>query len=371
MNKINILFIISDLERGGPELRLLDFAKHFPSDLKMYICVTSDQVSLLKEFEKYNINVRIVPVEKAYLQINKIKSIYRYIRENQISVINSFDLKGLIIAVLIKLFGNRKLEVVHHTVDILHNYKIRHKVILWLLLKYADMSVCNSIHSKAILNNRYIRDEKIEVIYNGIDKAQFSRVKNKDLHVKKDLGIDENAIIIGTVANFRKEKNYPFLINAFQRLQEKYSDLVLLCVGGGEYFDEVKKNVKEHGLDQKIFFTGYSENVAAYMSIMDIFVLCSLKEGLPNVLIQAMSMEIPIVSSSAGGCKEIIDSPENGLLFEPDNTSEFINSVSRLIEDNAMTAELALKAKHKVDEKFTMGSMIENYLKFYEKLMLN
>ena len=371
MNQINILFIIYDLERGGPEMRLLDFAKYLSNDLKIYICVTSENISLLKEFEKYNVDIRIVPVEKAYLQVSRIKSIYRYIRENQISVINSFDLKGLIIAVFIKLFGNRKLKVVHHTVDILHNYKIRHKAILRLLLKYADMSVCNSIHSKAVLQKRYIREEKIKVINNGIDEAHFTRVKNGDTQVKKDLGIDENAVIIGTVANFRKEKNYPFLINAFRGLLEKYSHLMLLCVGGGEYFDEIKKDVKEHGLDQKVVFTGYSENVVAYMSIMDVFVLCSLQEGFPNVLIQAMSMEIPIVSSSAGGCNEIVNNSEDGLLFEPNNTKEFISSVSRLIEDHAMAAKLARNAKRKVGEKYSLKFMIENYSKFYKKLMLN
>lgn len=364
----NLLFVIYDLERGGPEMRLLDFAKHFPEDLKIYICVTSKNLALLKEFQKYNVNIKVVPIAKFYLEINKVKDIYKYIQNNQISINNSFDLKGLIISVYIKIFGNKQLKVVHHTVDLLHNYKLRHKIMLWILLKFSDVCICNSMESKKILKNKYINEEKIHVIYNGVDTSFFKRNSHQNCHLKKELQIQENEIVLGTVANFRKEKNYPFLLNAFRILLNKYTNLRLLCVGGGKYLEEMRGIAKEYGLKNKVIFTGYSEHVVDYLNIMDIFILCSVQEGFPNSIIQAMSMEIPVISSSVGGCTEIIENSENGLLFKSNNLEEFINGVGRLIEDKKYAAHLADNAKIKIDKEFSLKDMIENYSKFYRSL---
>ena len=95
MDKKNLLFIIYDLERGGPEMRLLDFAKHFPDDLKMHICVTSTNLSLLEKFQEYGIDIKIIPIAKPYFEVNKIFRIYNYIIENRICIINSVDIKAL------------------------------------------------------------------------------------------------------------------------------------------------------------------------------------------------------------------------------------------------------------------------------------
>lgn len=364
--EIKILFIMSDLDRGGPEMRLLDFAKHFPVDVKIFICVTSEEVGLLKELQKYDTNITIIPIIRAYLEISKLFSICRYVKENRISVINSFELKGLLIAVFIKYCGNPGLRVVHHTVDLLHSFSVRQKGVLWILLKLVDAVICNSMQAKEILRRNYFPEAKIRVIYNGVDTELFRRSdysQGEQLRIKYSVG--KNEIIIGTVANFRKEKNYPFLIDGFKRLLELYPALRLLCVGGGTYLDDIKRTVKDNGLGKKVIFTGYTPDVASHIAIMDIFVLCSLKESFPNALIQAMSMEIPVVASSVGGCKEIVKNAENGLLFEPNDRAGFINAVSRLIEDKESVDTCIRNAKTKVDRHFSLHRMIESYRDFY------
>jgi len=364
--EIKTLFIISDLERGGPEMRLLDFARHFPVDLKVFICVTSEQVGLLKEFQQYDTSIIIVPIKRAYLEISKLLSICRYVKENRISVINSFELKGLLVALFVKCYGNPGLRVVHHAVDLLHSFSVRQKCVLWLLLQLVDAVICNSKQAKEIIKNKYLPEAKIRVIYNGVDTGLFTRtdyVQGEQLRIK--YGVNKNEIIIGTVANFRKEKNYPFLIDGFKRLLERYPALRLLCVGGGTYLDDIKRNVNENGLSGKAIFTGYTQDVASHIAIMDVFVLCSLKESFPNALIQAMSMEVPVVASSVGGCREIVENGENGLLFEPNDRAEFINAVSRLIEDKELAGTCIRNAKTKVDRHFSLHRMIESYRDFY------
>lgn len=363
----NVLFIIYDLERGGPEMRLLDFVRSFPKALRAFICVTSEQVSLLKEFQKYSRDIKIVPIKRPYTDLDGLNAIREYVALNGITIVNTFDLKGLIIALFLRA-RCRGLKIVHHTVDLLHNYRSKHKALLWLLLKNADASICNSESSKDILKGRYIAERKISVIYNGVDTGHFSADEERRTRLRASLGIGQDAMVLGTVANFRKEKNYPFLFDCFREMHAKYPRLKLLCVGGGPLLDKSKEFVKNSDIKDEVIFTGYSENVASYIEAMDFFTLCSLSEGMPNVLIQAMSMGVPVLSTSAGGCKEIIDHSRNGILFDPTDRGQFMSGLSSLIEDRALCASLVRNARAKVEERFTLQAMIDNYSGFYAGL---
>ncbi|NOY49704.1 MAG: glycosyltransferase family 4 protein [Chlorobi bacterium] len=368
MRKINLLFIIYDLDRGGPEMRLLDFARFFPQEIKINICVTSKSMALLNEFQKSDVDIKVLPIIKAYREKEKIYEIHDYIKKKRITVVNTFDIKGLMIAVFIKSFLNKKIKIIHHTVDLLHNYKIRHKASLWFLLKFVDLSICNSSHSKNILKGRFIGQHKIKVIYNGVDIEHYNQNNYKASSFKKKHNIDHDKIVLGTVANFRKEKNYPFLLKAFADLDKKHNNLVLLCVGGGRELDEMKEYAKEIGIEDKVIFTGYSEDVADYLGIMDFFLLCSLKEGFPNGIIQAMSMGIPVIASAVGGCNEIINDQETGMLFSPNNALEFEKCVSRLILDKDLSLRLGNNGQRNTRERFSMKTMIQSYLKSFEEI---
>jgi glycosyltransferase involved in cell wall biosynthesis len=365
MDKKNLLFIIYDLERGGPEMRLLDFAKHFPDDLKMHICVTSNNLALLKRFQNCNVRITVLPISKPYLEFGKILSIYKYVKDNRISIINSFDLKSLLISVFIKIIGRGSIKTVFHVVNSLNNFTRRQTILFRSCVKLIDTFVCNSLFSKHLIESKYLSKGNTEVIYNGVDTSYFRQNRDLKIRFREELNIAENEIVMGTIANFRKEKNYPFLIDAFRTLLNKYQQVRLLCVGGGKDLEKTKRVVNAYGLGKKVIFTGYTEDVFRYLNVLDIFVLCSSCEGSPNVLLQAMSMGVPVVCSSVGGCPEIIEHLESGILFAPNNKDEFLNGVVRLIEDHKLSAKLAHKAHIMVNEKFALSSMIENYSKLY------
>lgn len=365
---LDVLFIIYDLERGGPEMRLLDFVRYFPQDIRVHICVTSEKLSLLKEFQKYSSRIKVVPIKKSYLEQARIREIRDYIKANRIKIINTFDLKGLVIALFLKRVYGSRVEAVHHTVDLLHTYRLKHKILLWLLLRNIDRSICNSDESRKLLAGRYIGEGKIKVIYNGVDVESFSFDAQKRSAMRKELGLGERDIVLGTVANFRKEKNYPFLFRNFGEISGRHPDLRLLCVGGGPLLEEMKEAAKGLGLSGKVIFTGYTEKVAEHIGAMDIFTLCSLSEGCPNVLIQAMSMGVPVLSTSAGGCKEIIEDSRDGLLFEPSDSAKFLEGLSTFLDNAEAARRLALEARAKVLRMFSLAAMIDNYSRFYNEI---
>jgi glycosyltransferase involved in cell wall biosynthesis len=363
---MNLLFIISGFERGGAELRLLDFARYFPEDLTFHLCGMSDGGSLLGEFQKYTNSIVSIPISRPYGEPEKLRRLERYIRENKIAVVNTLDLKGLLTAVIIRSIGRSRFRIVHHVVNLLHNYRLHHRLLLSFLLRFVDAVVCNSDEAMRTVE-RHVGSVEARTIHNGIDTVRFTK-DGSGRALRKKLGIGEDEIVVGTVANFRPEKNYPFLLAAFKDLCPTYPKLKLLCAGGGILLDSVRELARECGLSDKAIFPGYAEDVREYFDAMDIFVLCSLKESLPNALIQAMSMELPVMASKVGGCPEVVDHLADGVLFEANNSDEFKKWLVRLLEDRKLTTELRQKGREKIEQVFSLEAMIENYSDFYRNL---
>ena len=348
-------------------MRLLDFQKHFPTDLKMHLCVTSRNIALFPEFLKSEAKIIIVPVKRGYLEFNKAWKIYNFIKTHDISIVNSFALKELFLSIAIKAFSCWKIKVVYHSVENFDYFGIIKKFAFRALLKSTNRVVCNSKKLELHLKKLPVHEKKITRIPNGISTKFFenSGYKQKNLFHNNS---SRNPIIIGTIANFRKEKNYLFLIKAFIILYRKYSNLRLLCVGGGYLLQEMKNLAKSLNLEKQIIFTGYSKDIVKYLSSMDFFVLCSEREGFPNVLLQAMSMEIPVLSANVGGCPEIIDHMKNGLLYPSNNLKKFITSLETLIENRDFASKLAANGRKTIEKKFSLERMTADYFDFYKEL---
>ena len=349
-------------------MRLLDLQRHFPSHIKMHICVTSKNLALLPEFLEAGARIYVEPVTKGYIELNKAWSIYKYAKINHISIINSFGLKELFLSTAIKGMSRWKIKTVYHSVNLFHHYGLLHKFFLIILLNLSDKVLCNSEKSLKLIKTFFVPERKISVIRNGIDIDFFRKAIPQAEKLRTAHCIGKSDFVLGTVANFRKVKNYPFLMQAFRILLQKNKNLKLICVGGGYCLSDIKSMALEYHLEKAVIFTGYSRHVAEYLSLMDVFVLCSLKEGFPNVLLQAMAMRRPVVSADVGGCSEIIDHTKNGILYPSNDLGKFIESIKMLTTDADLATKLGSNAKKTVAEKFSLDKMIEKYATFYSKL---
>jgi glycosyltransferase involved in cell wall biosynthesis len=349
-------------------MRLLDLQKRIPAYIKMHICVTSKNLALLPEFLEADARVYVEPVAKGYLELNKAWRIYKHVKTNQISIINSFGLKELFLSTTIKVMSGWKIKTVHHSVDLLHHYGLLRKFSLAILLLSTDKVLCNSKKSLTLIRTLFVPERKMSVINNGIDIDSFNKTSPQAETFRKNHGIEKNDFVLGTIANFRKVKNYPFLMNAFRVLYQRNKRLKLICVGGGYYLPDIKHMAQEYHLEKAVIFTGYSRHVAEYLSIMDLFVLCSLTEGFPNVLLQAMAMSLPVVSAHVGGCPEIIDHMKNGILYPSNSLEKFIGYIEMLATDTGFATKLGSNARRTVLGKFTLNKMVKKYTTFYGEL---
>lgn len=329
--------------------------------------MTSENLELFEDLKACGAELVVVPIRKAYISIRKMWRVLRYVMQKDIRVINAFDLKSLIIALYIKILFRSNLKVIYHNVNSLIEFSGYKLPLFSFFLKYCDLSISNSKASMGEIAS-LMSKRKARVIYNGVDTTFFTKRLDIRHIARRNLNLKENEIVLGIVANFRKQKNYPFLMLAFEKLSIRYQGLKLLCVGGGTYFEDTKTWVARKDMKNRVIFTGYAANVTYYLNAIDILVLPSLWEGLPNAILQAMSVGVPVVASNVGGCPEIIRDLYNGILFPPNDEENFVESVGMLIEDSELRTEFAANARKTVEEKFSLQRMIEEYVVLYNSL---
>ena len=204
--------------------------------------------------------------------------------------------------------------------------------------------------------------KQVIILKNGINIKAFSSIDDeKKIIVKKQLGIEENELIIGHVGRFVEVKNHQFFIKLAKSIKEK--DFKILLVGDGDLKAVIEREIKENNLEDKFILTGKRKDVNVMMSIMDVFVMPSLYEGFPMVLIEALASGKNCVVSD--NISKEVDVDEGSIDFANlnDDIQIWIDKIKRQIRK-----KVDMKSRIKILE--ANGFSIENTTKILTKIYL-
>ncbi|MCK5472633.1 MAG: glycosyltransferase family 4 protein [Planctomycetes bacterium] len=214
--------------------------------------------------------------------------------------------------------------------------------------------------------------EKFITAYSAIEEDDFLQPKPEQL--KKDFRrkykIDQDAVVLITVARLFKLKGHKYIIASAERLAKQFEKAVWLFVGDGNLSGKLKEEVYQLGLAEKIKFTGLlsPDEIPLAISSSDVLVHCSLREGLARALPQAMLSAKPVVSFDTDGAKEVVNE-NTGRLVKPKNIEQLINSCAELLENEQLREELGLAGREFVKEKFAPAKMVDTIEGVYKKLL--
>jgi glycosyltransferase involved in cell wall biosynthesis len=253
--------------------------------------------------------------------------------------------------------------------EMAHWQKARHLFLENLGNLFVDRVVCCSgaVRERTLAKER-ISSERVQFIYNGVDCDQFGWGR-EDGRVREEFGIPENALVVATVANFAIEKGYPYLLEAARIVLEEIPEARFLLVGSGPLEKEIKEKARRIPQHEQIIFTGARHNVPEVLAATDLFVLASLWEGFPNVLLEATAMGKPVVATRVGGIPELIKSDQEGSLVPPKNAGALAGAIVSLLRDPEKGREMAIQARKKIREKFSLERMIDDYEALYLSLV--
>lgn len=216
---------------------------------------------------------------------------------------------------------------------------------------------------KTLINIFKYKSDKVITLYNSED-VDFFKMKN----LKTDL-ISPKTIVIGTIGRLTYQKGQEYFIDMAKLLIDDFKNVNFRfeIYGRGENYEMLKNLILKYNLGNKVFLLNYSENIAKVMNNFDIFVLSSRYEGIPYVLLEAMSAKLPIVSTDVGGISELIQNNINGILVEKENAKLLKEAVKKLILNEELRENLSSKAYRDFKEIWTIDKTIQNIENIYNR----
>lgn len=184
---------------------------------------------------------------------------------------------------------------------------------LTFALDHHQLAVSDDVRETIHAGGRH----RVEVLEHGVDIAAVRAERAARADVRAELGLDDGHVVIGTVANLRREKAYPVLLEAAAAACAADPRLRFVAVGQGPLEDEIRQRHAELGLGDRVRLLGYRPDAVRVMAGFDVFTLASLHEGLPVALMDALVLGLPIVATAVGGIPEAVTPGREGLLVPP------------------------------------------------------
>jgi glycosyltransferase involved in cell wall biosynthesis len=213
------------------------------------------------------------------------------------------------------------------------------------------------------------------VIYDGIDinERLDDEVKRS---VREEFNIPEGVKLVGMAARIAPQKDYETLAKAAARVVEVYPNVRFLVVGDNskteeyrEHFKKVKEWLNKYNVTSHFIFTGYRSDVLRVISGMDIFVLSTHLEGLPLVILEAMSQAVPVLATAVDGIPEIVIEGETGLLHPHKDDKRLAENLLRLLKDEAYASQLGLAGREFIKREFSRERFSNNMLNLYRDIL--
>jgi len=368
MQKIKILHIIKSLGRGGAEMLLPETLKiHDTSRFEFHtIYFLPWKNQMVGALENAGGKVTCFSASNNIKLLQQYSGVIEYCKTNEIDLIHCHLPWAGFLGRLI--FAKTKIPVVYTE----HNMQERYHIITKKINQFTFNSQSLALGVSEDVSNSIKKNinPKIPVrtLLNGANTDTFRRELAAGIAVKKELGIPENALVIGNVAVFRFQKRIIEWLQVFKQIETKNPNVYGIIVGAGPLEGEIKAELIKLKLEKKVFFPGLKTNVKPYFSAMDIFMMSSSFEGLPIALLEAMSMECAIVSTDAGGIKEVIRDKRDGLTCKVEEWKNLADQCQILIDDPEKLSNFKKAARERAVNSFSLKRMVDSLEEIYDSL---
>lgn len=366
MEKIKILHIIKSLGRGGAEMLLPETLKEHNKDKFEfhYIYFLPWKNQMVEAIEKSGGKVTCFAAKNNIQLLLQFSKIIKYCKENKIQIIHAHLPWAGFVSRLVHMIT--KIPVFYTE----HNLQERYHFITKNLNKWSfnfqtfgigvsddvTQSIKKNINPKITVNT----------ILNGVNTISFQRNNSQSKNkIREQFGLPEDAFVIGTVAVFRFQKRLDLWLEILAESINLNPKIYGIIVGAGPLESLLHQKHVALGLEGKVFFAGLQTNVKPFYEAMDVFMMSSSFEGLPIALLEAMSMSCAIVSTNAGGIKEVLRHGEDGLIEVVDDWKKLSNSILLLVNDNEKLNYFQNNARDRVVTSFSIKTMVAQLEKLY------
>jgi glycosyltransferase involved in cell wall biosynthesis len=319
---------------------------------------------LERELESHGIPHRVM--HRQGLEPAVLSRLYRLIRDNRIDVVHTHHFTQLFYAALpARLAGARIVHTEHEYFSYVESGLSR-RLVKPLLRLCHHMSVVGPEVREYFVRTIGIAGDRLTIIPNGVNVGAFDYERSAARH---ELGLDTDAPVLGTIGRLEPEKDQVTLIDVFRAVRAEYPSARLIIAGDGSMAGQLKAHAEAQGLSGSTLFLGYRRDIARLLAAMDVFVLPSIREGLPISLIEAMAARRPVVASSIGSVNDLVRDGDNGFVAQPRDAAAFTSAIKRLLAAPDLRARMAAAGRRTVEDSYSLSSVIRAYEDLYSSSM--
>jgi len=359
-----LLYLITDSGTGGTEKALLSLLSGL--DRRRFnpagVLVLKKKREMALQWEKAGVPVFEFGMDRWPSPL-LLARIHQAIRRAKPDIVHAFLYHSIQVA--------RLIHMIHPSFRLVSsprvNYQFAPRPALWLdrVLRGQDaVAVCESAAGKrSLMEVQGYASDKVEVAWNGVDRARFSFDPAGRLRVRREWGISPEEILIGSVGRLHRQKGYDLLIDALASLEGERGAFKAVVIGDGPEREILEAAALRQSVP--IRFAGERSDIPDVLSAFDIYIQSSRYEGLSNALLEAMSVGCACVATAVDGTLDFAQDGENLLLARPGNSSALALGLGTLLEKPALRARLSGNAKITA-EKFTLERMIQGFHEAYD-----
>ena len=358
--------ITHDLAIGGLQQVVVNLCKFIDKD-KFDVSVLCLRAlgPFTKDVREMGIKVHFLPQPQNGTDYLSFLKVAKILRKEKVDVIHTHNTQPFIDGTLGALLSGRKIRIVHtdHARDFPD--KRRYMFAEWLMSHFAYKVVGVSEHTcQNLIKYEKISPKKLVTIPNGIDGSKFNIQIDREKK-KKDLGLTGFDPIIGLGVRLTEQKGITYLLRAMPEIIKHFPRVALVIAGEGPLEQDLKNEAKTLGIEKSVYFLGPRLDMPELLKLFDLYVLPSLWEGLPMVLLEAMAAGCPIVATDVGGVREAIRNQQNGSLAPPRKSEALSKEILKILIDEGTSYKYTAKGRQIFAREFSASVMAKRYESLY------
>ena len=298
---------------------------------------------------------------------NVVRECIRICRERRVDIWHAHDYKSNALGLLVKQFHSMKLVTTAHGWV---RFTARTPLYYWIdrfCMKRYDQVVCVSqdLHDRCLRSG--IPRYNLSVVDNAIEADDYNPAPSTAVE-RHHFGFGNDHVVLGACGRLSEEKGFDLLISVVARLVRSGHSVGLLIAGEGHLKDDLQRQIDEQDLRNNVRLVGYLEDPRQLFRAIDIFVLSSLREGLPNVVLEAMASQRAVVTTKVNGIPRLVADGQNGIVVDCGNEDQLYRGIRSYLEAPKRAASLAAAGRQTVEDEFCFARRMEKIVGVYRSL---
>lgn len=366
---MKVFHLIKGLGRGGAEKLLCESYLHADREQFQYGFgyFLKARSAMVADLERAGAEVHCFGAANTASLILSWTKLSRFLRRWEADLVHChLPLTGVVGRIAGKMAGVPVVYTEHNLPDSYARPTRFLNLATWKMQEHV-FAVSESVHSSIMASRA--EGVPVQVVQNGVCTDRFSPSAVMDSGIRDRLQIADTTTVVGTVAGFRPHKRLDIWLEAASIVRQHKTDVCFLLVGDGTLRPDIERRVDELGLKESTRLVGMQEEVAPYLAAMDIYLMSSQFEGLPVALLEAMSMQLPVVATPVGGIREAVADGLTGLLVPAGDAAAMASAALELIDDQNRRRAMGDAGRKRVQQSFSLARAVRETEEVYARVL--